>query len=124
MLFVAAPYVLRLFPDDYSQNATWLLRLLIISSVPKAVIALHIAMARLHHRTHRNAIAAASQAIGLIGGSILLMKMVGIEGVGYAAVGAQAIVALAVLPWMVFMLQHQGGHLHPQDTSPKVSDLP
>ena len=114
ILFIAAPYLLHLFPSDYSQNATLLLRLLIISSIPKAVIAVHIAMARVNGKTHRNAITAAMQAVGLIGGSVVLMKWIGINGVGYAAISGQTIVALAVLPWMVSMLHHQGKHYRPR----------
>jgi O-antigen/teichoic acid export membrane protein len=123
VLFIAAPLVLRLFGAQFSQHATWLLRLMVISSLPKAVIAIHIAMARVYRKTHRNGVTAAIQATLLIGGSVLLMKQIGIDGVGYAAIGSQVIVALLVLPWMVKMLQHQGRHYRDEQNENSSSPL-
>lgn len=104
-LFLAAPYLLRLFGQQYEDHATTLLRLLVISSLPKVVISFHGALARLKHKTYRNAIFTSIQAVMLIGGSIIFMSQFGINGVGYAAIISQTLVALLVLPWMLKTLE-------------------
>jgi O-antigen/teichoic acid export membrane protein len=106
-LFVAAPYLLRLFGPQYEANATTLLRLLVISSLPKVIISFHGALARLKHKTYRNAIFTSIQAVLLVGGAIIFMNHFGINGIGYAAIISQTFVALLVLPWVLKMLQHR-----------------
>src|SRR5262249_20169261 len=103
--------LLRLFGPQY-QHATTLLRLLLISSIPKVIISFHGALARLKHKTHRNAIFTSIQAVLLVGGSIILMDDFGINGVGYAAIISQTLVAILVLPWVVKMLQHPTKVIH------------
>lgn len=110
LTFLLAPYLLAIFGDEYRQEGTWLLRLLVLSSIPRIVMVVYAAVARLEHKTHRNAILSSVQATLMIGGSIILMQKVGLVGVGYAAILSQTLVAGMSLPWLLKSLRQPSAH--------------
>ena len=105
VLIITAPWLLTLFGREYSDNATTLLRLLVLTSLPKAITSVHGALARITHNTNRNAIFSFVQSILLIGGSIVFMQVWGIVGVGVAALLSQIMVAVFALPWILRTLK-------------------
>jgi len=108
LLIVAAPLLLdTFFPPEYKENATDVLRLLALACIPKILISVHNALARLQHKTHRIAVLTTVQAILMVGGSVVLMKRYGIEGIGAAALISNSVVALLVLPYLLRALHHR-----------------
>lgn len=97
-VIVFAPWILHVFGKEYSENATTLLRLLALASVPRVVSMVYGSLARLWHKTYQIAMITFAQALILTGGSVLLMDRVGVEGVGYAAIAAQSVIVIVVLP--------------------------
>ena len=96
-LIAAAPYILRVFGDAYSDEGTTLLRLLSVASVPNVVVALGLSVARLQHNGRmvlwiQGAVCALTLAVSLI-----LLPGLGIEGVGIAWLASQVTVAIWLL---------------------------
>ncbi len=104
VVYIGAPYLMQIFDTadtGYREHSTTLLRLLALSSLPKMFSAVYGALARLEHKTHKIAIMTALQAGTLTGGSLLLMPHVGVNGVGLAALAAQVITAVVIVPSML-----------------------
>lgn len=96
VLFLTAPYVLRLFGAEYAEEGSLLLRLLAIGLIPSAVCILSFGLARVqdHVRTLiLNQIALGTLVLGL---SVILIPPLGITGVGVAWLAAQTAVAFVL----------------------------
>jgi len=96
VLFLAAPFVLRLFGAEYADEGSLLLRLLAVGLIPSSVCILSFGLARVqdHVRTLiLNQILLAALVLGL---SVILIPPLGITGVGVAWLAAQAAVALVL----------------------------
>jgi O-antigen/teichoic acid export membrane protein len=105
LLALLAPYVLLIFGRSYSENATTMLRLLAIASIPRAAHALYAALARF--RGDGGAILRRQllSVVALIGGTVLLAPHLGLTGVGIAWLGASLLVLLTVMPGRVRALR-------------------
>ena len=97
LLIVGAPYVLLLFGKSYSQEATTLLRLLVVSAVPFIVISVFVAMAQVRRQISKIMLSLGSLCILVISLSYLLLSRFGILGVGYAWLISQSLVAGGIL---------------------------
>jgi O-antigen/teichoic acid export membrane protein len=78
-----APALLRLYGGHYVEG-TLLLRLLLISSIPKASIVLFVGICRIEGRTHLAPVAWGAVFVSVIVLSLLLGRMYGVNGVGVA----------------------------------------
>jgi O-antigen/teichoic acid export membrane protein len=98
VLFFGAPYVLRIFGDDYADEGAGLLRLLSISLIPVSICVLSFGVARV--QDHVRAIIAAQVLLAtlVLGLSAVLVSPLGIKGVGVGWLIAQTTVAV-VLFW-------------------------
>jgi O-antigen/teichoic acid export membrane protein len=100
VLFLTAPYLLRLFGAEYADHGSTLLRLLAVGLVPSSICILSFGLARVqdHVRTLiLNQILLAALVLGL---SMALIPSLGIAGVGVAWLAAQTAVAIPL-----FMLE-------------------
>jgi O-antigen/teichoic acid export membrane protein len=95
--WVAAPYVLLIFGDDYADAGSVFLRWLALGALPNVFVALGMSIARVTHRSGFVVGAQALNAATLIGISAVLLPRVGIEGVGIAWASSQTLVALVML---------------------------
>ena len=102
---VAAPWLLLLFGEEYRENATFLLQLLMLTVFPKVVTSLFNTRCRLQNRTGRIAVLQSLQAAVLIGGTALMAGPVGLTAVGWAALAAEGIPALLLGPSVVRWLR-------------------
>src|SRR6185369_2078691 len=102
---VAAPWLLLLFGEEYRENATFLLQLLMLTVFPKVVTSLFNTRCRLQNRTGRIAVLQSLQAVVLVGGTALLAGPVGLTGVGWSALAAEVIPALLLGPTVVRWLR-------------------
>lgn len=122
---VAAPLLLFLFGSHYTSTSTGVLRLLVLASPFKAVLALYATIARI--RGHGMPILVSQAAVVplLVAGTVVLGGWYGVLGIGYAWLGSNAAVAVMVLPFVVRDLRWTGAR-HPaaeSDVVPAVDSL-
>ncbi|MCH7584944.1 MAG: phosphotransferase [Acidobacteria bacterium] len=92
-----APLLLGIFGPDYAREGSGVLRLLVMAAVPHAVISLRVSTMRSEWRMGSLAILQGARAILVIGLSVVLVPMLGINGVGWAWLITSTIGAGAVL---------------------------
>ncbi len=97
VMFIGAPYVLQLLGQDYAEEATTLLRLLTVASLPAVVTSLFISIARVQRRVASIILVQATLCIMVLGLSFVLLDIYGIVGVGLAWLGTQTLVASLLL---------------------------
>lgn len=97
LVALLAPWLLRIFGDEYSERGSDLLRLLALSVIPFGIIATSLAVARVRGRSRELVIIQGSLATLTLGGSALLLGPLGITGVGLALLGARLAVAAVLL---------------------------
>ena len=93
LLFLAAPYVLRIFGAAYAANGTTLLRLLAAGLIPASICILAWGLARVLDRVRTLIVSQCLMAVLMLGLSALLIPHLGIDGVGWAWLISQTIVA-------------------------------
>ena len=96
VLFLTAPYVLRLFGAEYADQGSLLLRLLAIGLIPSSICILSFGLARVQDHVRvliLNQVFLAALVLGL---SIIFIPPLGITGVGVAWLAAQTAVALVL----------------------------
>ena len=96
ILFVASPYVLRVFGAQYASHGELLLRLLALAAVPNAAILVYLSVLRVQQRNAAVAVVQASLALMVVGLSGVLLPTHGINGVGVATLVAEMAVILIV----------------------------
>jgi len=97
VLFLAAPYVLRIFGPAYAANGTTLLRLLAAGLIPSSICILAWGLARVLDRVRTLIISQCLMAVLMIGLCILFLPHLGIDGVGWAWLISQSLIAAVLL---------------------------
>jgi O-antigen/teichoic acid export membrane protein len=105
LLCLAAPLVLAVFGPQYAQSSVSLLRLLLLAVLPRLVSTIFIAVSRVQRRVGRIVAVQAATSILVLSLSLLAMGHLGIVGVGVAYLISQTVVASAVLPSLLQLLQ-------------------
>jgi O-antigen/teichoic acid export membrane protein len=93
-LALLAPYVLRLLGNDYAKHGTLVLRILLIGTIPNAVAAVGLNVARLRHDGRFIALVQGTVAVIFIGVAAVLIPHIGIEGAGVAWLASQVLAAM------------------------------
>ena len=96
-LVAFAPVVLRIFGPDYAREGSTVLRLLVLSAIPHTVISLNVSILRAERRMGTLAVLQGAMAILVIVLSVVLLPILGINGVGWAWLATTTVVAVAVL---------------------------
>lgn len=97
LVWVGAPYLLRIFGPDYAAEATGLLRLSTLATIPNIVNGVYFGVARLRQQIGRVLAGQAVVSALVIGLSALWLPRYGITGVGWAYLASQSGVALALV---------------------------
>ncbi len=97
VLFLGAPYILRIFGSNYAQHGANLLRLLALSAVPNVVTAIGVSVARVQRRMGVVLAILGSVCILVLGLAYDLLRIDGITGVGLAWLLSQSVVAFVLL---------------------------
>ncbi len=97
VLFAGAPLILRIFGASFAAEGTALLRLLALSAIPYTVTALHLSEARVQRQVGAVFALLALLCVLVLTLSYVLLRTLGIVGVGWAWLAGQSIVAAAVL---------------------------
>lgn len=113
VLCAAAPVILRIFGADYAENGADLLRLTAVSALPNLVVVAAVSICRVRRRLRLLMIIVVTECTLAIVLSYVLLRVMGITGVGAAWVVAQTAVA-AVLWWR--KAQWLPGSRHPGAT--------
>jgi O-antigen/teichoic acid export membrane protein len=97
VILVGAPYILRVFGDEYAQSGSEVLRLLALSVIPYSFTALYIGLARVQQRVQRIAIMQAVRFVSVVAGSYVLLPILGITGVGLVWLGTETAIGVFLL---------------------------
>ena len=102
IVILFADKILWLFGNAYPENATTLLRIVVLSSLPLSINIIYLFVKRVRKDTRIIVgLPAVIMILGL-GLAYLLMKEMSIDGVGYAWLFSQTAVALAVIiSWII-----------------------
>lgn len=90
VLLLACPWLLRAFGDKYV-GAVPLLRLLLISCLPKAVSVVYYAYCRVERITHKSAFMQGFVCVATLSAVVLVARPFGLVGIGIAIVAVQAV---------------------------------
>ena len=97
VLILAGKWVLLAFGQSYSANALHLLWVLSLSSLPLALTHIYSGILRVRGRIKELMAIWGFIALAVLLASYLIMPVTGIIGIGYAWLGAQAVVAIYIL---------------------------
>ncbi len=97
LIVVFADKLLLLFGSSYSENATTLLRILSISSLPLAINIIYLAIKRVEKKLRIIIGLTAFIAVATLGLTYFLLPHMGINGAGIAWLISQGIVALVIV---------------------------
>jgi aminoglycoside phosphotransferase (APT) family kinase protein len=96
VLVVGAPWILSAFGAGYSEDATALLRLLALSSVPNTAVSLLVSVAHVRGRLRRVVGIYAAIAVASLGGGALALGAWGLTGLGWVWLIAQGVAAVVL----------------------------
>ena len=105
LLVVAARPILRIYGSAYAANASVLLGLLALATIPGGLLAVAFTLDRLESRVGRAAFTQGAVAVVTLGGSWLLLGRLGINGIGLAFLVGFALGAVARSPTIVGALR-------------------
>jgi O-antigen/teichoic acid export membrane protein len=97
VLLVVAPYILRIFGEDYATEGTTLLRLLALAAIPQCVVALTLALARVRQRIRVVVAIQAASCAFVLGLGLVFLPIYGLNALGFAWLVSQSILALLLI---------------------------
>jgi O-antigen/teichoic acid export membrane protein len=98
VLILAARPILYVYGSGYAIQATSLLRLLSVGTLPSCLVVVAVSLDRVAGRVGRATLTRLVLTFLVLGGGWLLARKVGIDGVAFAWAGANLVVALARFP--------------------------
>ena len=107
-VFLAGSKILLLFGASYSENATGLLRILVISTLPAGINYIYCSIRRIETRMKSVVFLSALIAVTTLTLSFFLLPEMGILGAGISYLIAQALPACGISLWLV-KAQHRLG---------------
>ena len=105
VLGVGGRFILRIYGAAYAANASVVLAVLGVATIPYSIVIITFALDRIAGRVGRVAITQLSLAVLVLGLSVPLMKKFGIDGVGFALLSADFMVAVARFPTIAHALR-------------------
>jgi O-antigen/teichoic acid export membrane protein len=101
LLVVAARPILRIYGSAYAVHASLVLGLLALATIPIGFVNVVFSLDRLAGRVGRAAFTQGVLAVFVLGGSWVLLRHLGINGVGLGCLGGSLVVAVARFPTIV-----------------------
>ncbi|OAH15883.1 lipopolysaccharide biosynthesis protein [Streptomyces jeddahensis] len=98
VLFIGAPYVLRVFGEGYADAATPLLRLFAVGAVLRVVMETYFAVLRAQSRTSGLAYLQGLLCVLVLGLTLLLLPRMGLTGAGVAEISSLAVIVAIAAP--------------------------
>ena len=109
LLVLAPRLILGIYGGRYAVHAALLLRLLAVGSIPDSLVLITLALDRIARRVDRAAWTQMALAVLVLGGSWLLLKRLGIDGVGVAWAGGNLVIAIVRLPTIIGAARRPAG---------------
>ena len=100
-VLLLAEWPLRAFGHDYASNGANLLRLLAIASVPYFLINIYLSTARVEKRIWALTLVAGSMSVTSLTIGYVLIKEIGLEGVGLGWLVGQAVALIAATAFLI-----------------------
>lgn len=97
LVIVFSPIVLRVFGKGYSAHGATLLSLLAASAIPNIITSLYVSIARVQRRMKSVVATLGAICVLVLGLSFILLPIDGIEGVGWAWLIGQSVVAMIIM---------------------------
>jgi len=97
VLVVGGHLILSVFGAEYAEHATIPVQLIALSAIPDVVIASYVSVARIRRRMKTVVLTITSASTLLLVLTVVLLKTMGINGVGLAWLIAQSVTALVLL---------------------------
>jgi O-antigen/teichoic acid export membrane protein len=107
LLWLAARPILELYGSSYATHASSLLSLLAVGTIPSCFVVVAMSLDRIVGRVGRATLTRLVLTVLVLGGSWLLVRKEGINGVAFAWGGANLVVALARLPTIAKAIRRQ-----------------
>lgn len=98
VLILAAGPILSIYGAAYASRASFLLALLALACLPRCLVVVTWSLDRIAGRVGRAALTQLALTVLVLGGSWLLLRRLGIDGVGLAWLGGNLVVAIARFP--------------------------
>jgi O-antigen/teichoic acid export membrane protein len=96
-LILAAPFILHIFGESYAYQGSPLLRLLLLATLPGAVVSLYIGLMKVYNHVGRIILIQAATAILVLSLSYTLLPDYGISSVGWALLIGHSLMALLIM---------------------------
>lgn len=96
VVLLAAPFILQLTGSNYAAEGLTLLRLLVISVLPSAVILVYLSIARVQQKAAEIALVQGASFVLLVSLSYIFLPVHGIKGVGFAFLISETIFAIVL----------------------------
>jgi O-antigen/teichoic acid export membrane protein len=97
LLVLAAPVALRFFGTTYASHGTLLLQLLALSAIPNLIVAIYVSAARARRQMRVVFITVSATSAAVLALSIVLLKVMGLNGVGVGWLIAESAAAAVIL---------------------------
>ena len=97
VVFIGAPWIMLLFGSAYVETGTWLVRLLVLSTIPWGLVTIYLAVARARGHMLSIAIVQTITLLIVVGLGAFLLDRIGELGIGFAWLAAHTAVALGIL---------------------------
>ncbi|WP_419996211.1 hypothetical protein [Streptomyces boninensis] len=105
VLVAGADKLLAVFGSGYAEGGATVLRLFAIAAFPRVIVELYFGVLRVQGRTTQLAVQQGIMCTLTLGGSLVLLPMVGIAGAGWAVLIGQVISALLAAPGMIAVVR-------------------
>lgn len=110
VVFVAgAPFILRIFGEQYATEGAMLLRLLVLATIPHVVVMLYLSLARIYNMVTGIILTQGAICVATLALSYVWLQSYGIIGVGVAWLMSQTCMALVLLVTQIRPLLRRGG---------------
>jgi O-antigen/teichoic acid export membrane protein len=109
VLALAPRLILDIYGGGYAAHASELRALLAVGTVPYSLVMITLLLDRIAHRVDRAAWTQAALAVLVLAGSWLMLRKLGIDGVGVAWAAGNLVVAIVRLPTVAGAARRQAG---------------
>lgn len=118
-----APVVLGVLGEEYAASGTTLLQLLLLSAVPHVVVGLAVSLAHVRRQVRRVLGIHAAMAVLTFVGAEAGLRLLGLEGAGWAWLGTQTLLAVGLLLTQMRFLWRRGPAAAPPVVAPALRRL-
>ncbi|MFJ8200318.1 lipopolysaccharide biosynthesis protein [Streptomyces sp. NPDC096152] len=118
VLFLGAPYILRVFGDGYAHAATGLLRWFALGALLRVVMETYFAVLRAQSRTAGLAWLQGLLCVLVLGLTLLLLPRTGLTGAGVAEISSLAVIVAIAAPKLYRTVRAAPAAGVPEDAAP------